>query len=58
MLFAFATVGIMTASIANTGINPVISNSTELNTSIDGKETIVGVAAGNCRSSNQSGPQG
>ena len=43
ILFAFATAGMMTAAIANTGIEPLIATSTELG----GNETIVGVAAGN-----------
>ena len=43
ILFAFATAGMITAAIANTGIEPLIATSTELG----GNETIVGVAAGN-----------
>lgn len=46
-LLALATFAILSTSVAHTGIDPVVSTSTSLHASEDGKETIVGVAAGN-----------
>jgi uncharacterized surface protein with fasciclin (FAS1) repeats len=43
LLFAFAAAGIMSAAVANTGIEPLINTST----SLGGNETVVGVAASN-----------